>query len=108
MDEKDIINRIKELCAIRDWTLYRLAKESGITYSTLCTMLHKSTSPSIPTLIKLCNGFGISLTDFFDTTNKERPLSKSEKDLLEKWQRLTPANQQIAEKYISYLISDQK
>ena len=30
-----VIARIQELCNARGWTYYRLAKESGITYSTL-------------------------------------------------------------------------
>lgn len=36
-----VIARIQELCNARGWTYYRLAKESGITYSTLSTMLNK-------------------------------------------------------------------
>ena len=64
MCEQEIINRIRELCDARGWTIYRLAKSCDITYSTLCTMLHKGTAPSIPTLVKLCQGFGITLSDF--------------------------------------------
>lgn len=45
-----VIARIQELCNARGWTYYRLAKESGITYSTLSTMLNKENMPSIPTL----------------------------------------------------------
>ena len=41
MQEFAVITHIQELCNARGWTYYRLAKESGITYSTLSTMLNK-------------------------------------------------------------------
>lgn len=107
MQENEIIKRIKSLCEARSWTFYRLAKESGITYSTLCTMLHKTTSPSIPTLIKLCNGFGITLSEFFNTQNENALLTDAEKNHIKQWRTLSKENQEITEKYISYLLSEQ-
>lgn len=108
MQEYEIIERIKALCNARSWTFYRLAKESGLTYSTLCTMLHKANSPSIPTLIKICEGFGISLSQFFDIDNDYATLTTTEKDHLERWKSLSETNQAIAEAYISFLLSEQQ
>ncbi|MBQ8835010.1 MAG: helix-turn-helix transcriptional regulator [Oscillospiraceae bacterium] len=108
MQENDIINRIISLCNARSWTFYRLSKESGITYSTLCTMLHKSNAPSIPTLIKICSGFGITLSDFFDDGSEHILLSDPQKAHLHRWNTLTPENQAAADKYIDYLLSQQK
>lgn len=107
MQETDIIERIKSLCQARSWTFYRLAKESGITYSTLCTMLHKANAPSIPTIIKLCNGFGITLSEFFDEDNKRALLTDKQKEHLEHWDKLSADNQKLAEKYIDYLLFQQ-
>lgn len=107
MQENEIIDRIKFLCESRSWSLYRLAKESNITYSTLCTMLHKANAPSIPSLIKICNGFGISLSEFFDTNNDVALLTTEEKEYLHNWNKLSDQNKQIANKYISYLLSEQ-
>ena len=108
MQESEIIERIKALCAVRGWTFYRLAKQSGITYSTLCTMLHKATAPSIPTLVKLCRGFGISLSEFFDTDNDWATLSASQKEHLLLWDTLNDSNRQATEKYMQYLLDEQK
>lgn len=108
MQEIDIIDRIKVLCDSRSWSLYRLAKESGITYSTLCTMLHKSNSPSIPTLIKLCNGFGITLSQFFDFGDESALLTDSQKELLSKWTKLTEENRAAAKSYINFLLEQQR
>ena len=107
MQEQDILKRIQQLCTVRNWTLYRLAKESGITYSTLCTMLHKETAPSIPTLIKLCQGFGISLSEFFDTTNDWAVLSPEQKAHLQLWDQLNADNQNAVLKYMRFLIHEQ-
>ena len=108
MQEHEIIERIKSLCEARSWTFYRLAKESGITYSTLCTMLHKVNAPSIPTLLKLCNGFGITLADFFDKDNDSVFLSTEQKELLRKWEGLSSENQINTKKYIDFLLSQQQ
>lgn len=107
MQENEIIDRIQALCTARSWTVYRLAKESGITYSTLCTMLHKSNSPSLPTLIKICNGFGITLAQFFDAENPQATLSPAQKYLLDQWKSLSPDNQRAVNKYINYLLAEQ-
>ena len=107
MQEQEIITRIKQLCNTRNWSFYRLAKESGITYSTLCTMLHKANSPSVPTLIKLCNGFGITLSEFFDVTNDTALLSPEEKHVLCLWNALNGENRGAAEKYLRFLSESQ-
>lgn len=107
MQEIDIIPRIKILCAARSWTIYRLAKESGITYSTLCTMLHKATAPSIPTLIKICDGFGITLAQFFDQDNDFTQMTPEQIQHLKQWDSLDIKNKQSVEKYITFLLSEQ-
>ena len=97
MQEHEVIERIKALCKSRGWTNYRLAKESGITYSTLCTMLNKAYAPSISTLIKICNGFGITLAQFFDENFEH----------LQLWDSLSEENRAAAEKYLRFLLSEQ-
>ena len=61
----DILAKIDGYRERRGWTLYRLAKESGMQYSSLHSMFEKNTQPTIPTLTKLCKGLGITLSDFF-------------------------------------------
>lgn len=61
----DILAKIDRYRAARNWSFYRLAKESGIPYSSLHSMFEKNTQPTIPTLAKLCAGLGISMSDFF-------------------------------------------
>lgn len=107
MQEHEVIERIKALSASRGWTNYRLAKESGITYSTLCTMLNKAYAPSISTLIKICNGFGITLAQFFDEDFANAAVTPEQREHLQLWDSLTEENRTAAEKYLRYLLSEQ-
>ena len=107
MQESDIIERIKALCEARSWTHYRLAKESGITYSTLCTMIHKTNAPSIPTLLKICKGFGITPAEFFDVDSPRAFLSEEAITHIHLWEQLSKDDKSNVEKYINFLL-DQK
>lgn len=49
-------------------SIYKLAVESAVAPSTIKNILYgKSQNPGIVTLKMLCDGFGITLTDFFNT-----------------------------------------
>ncbi len=61
-------NRILELCEQKKFSIHKLAMESAVAPSTIKNVLYgKSQNPGIVTLKMLCDGFGISLYDFFDT-----------------------------------------
>lgn len=73
-DERSIITRIEELKKSKNWSNYKLAQEAGISYPTLNNALKHAHIPNILTLSKICDGLGISLSNFFsycnnDTTN---------------------------------------
>lgn len=108
MQEHEVIERIKALNQSRGWSNYRLAKESGITYSTLCTMLNKAYAPSISTLIKICNGFGITLAQFFDDDFANAAITPEQREYLQLWESLSEENRTAAEKYLRFLLAEQK
>ena len=58
MKEEFVMERILELCKERGWTKYRLSKETGIPSSTINNLIKRTNTPTIPTLIKICNAFG--------------------------------------------------
>lgn len=61
-------NRILTLCEEKNFTINKLANESGVAASTIKNILYgKSKNPGIVTLKMMCDGLDISLTDFFDT-----------------------------------------
>lgn len=60
--------RILELCDERNIAVNYLANLSGVSPSTVYSMLNeKSRNPGVVSLKKLCDGFEISLRDFFDS-----------------------------------------
>lgn len=62
-----ILLRIKELCDDKNWSTYRLAKESHVPKSTLSSLLNSTTqTPTLPILAKICHGLNMSLEQFFD------------------------------------------
>lgn len=61
-------NRLLFLCEERKMTINKLATESGVAPSTIKNILYgKSQNPGVVTIKMLCDGLGISLTEFFDT-----------------------------------------
>jgi transcriptional regulator with XRE-family HTH domain len=69
MNAKEAVaKRIRGLCKEKEIATNALAKASGITPSTLYSILNqKSKNPGIVTIQKLCDGLGISLQSFFDS-----------------------------------------
>lgn len=61
-------NRILQLLGERKMSIHRLAMESAVAPSSIKNILYgKSQNPGIVTLKMLCDGFGITLVEFFDT-----------------------------------------
>ena len=60
--------RIQELCAKKNITVNTLANISGVSPSTVYSMLNsKSQNPGVVSLKKLCDGLEITLREFFDS-----------------------------------------
>lgn len=63
-----INHRIIELCQEQDLSFSALGRSSGLPATTIKNILNgDSKNPGIVTIQKICNGFGISLIEFFDT-----------------------------------------
>ncbi len=59
--------RILELCQERDLSVNKLSNISGVTQSTVNNIVSgRNRSATISTLKKLCDGFGITIQEFFD------------------------------------------
>lgn len=63
-----IADRIINLCSERGITLNKLATICGVTQSTLNNFIcGNSKKPTVSTIKKVCDGLGMSLSEFFDT-----------------------------------------
>lgn len=74
MNILDIVKkRIIELCKIKNISLIELSIKSKISISTIQSIFYKrSKNPGIITIKKICDGFDISITDFFNTEEFEK------------------------------------
>ena len=60
--------RIFELCEEKKMAIYKLSVLSGVAPSTIKNILYgKSKNPGVVTLKMICDGFGITLEEFFDS-----------------------------------------
>lgn len=65
VENNDVLKRIEELLSSYGWSVYKLSREAKIPYSSLNNIFVRNTQPTIPTLMKICDGFQISLSEFF-------------------------------------------
>lgn len=67
MNTRDAVaNRLVLLCGQRGWTINKLATVSGVSPSTVKSILYgRSKNPGIVTIKILCDGLDISLEEFF-------------------------------------------
>ncbi len=71
-------NRLLQLLGEKKMSIHKLAMESAVAPSSIKNILYgKSQNPGIVTIKMLCDGFGITLVEFFDTedfTNLEQEI----------------------------------
>lgn len=84
----NVLARIQELRESREWSVYKLAKLSGIPQSTIATWYQKNLYPPIDKIEILCDTFHISLHDFFSPGDSD-DLSADQRTLLTKWEQLS-------------------
>lgn len=76
----DILSRITHLRTERNWSEYQLAENSGLTQSTISSWYRKNMLPTIPSLNKICDAFGITMSQFF-LENDEKTVDLNEEQL---------------------------
>lgn len=106
MTEEEVLNRIQFFLDYNHWSVYKLAKESGLSYSSLNNIFNRRTCPTIPTLEKICDGFHISLSEFFNYKKnpaKSEKLTDDEQKLLNRYQILSKKDKELLHAYLQGL-----
>ncbi len=85
----NVLKRINKMRLERNWSVYRLSLESGISQSTITNMFNRETLPSILTLEAICNAFGITMAEFFAQEEKKEAPVVSDSELLELYRSLS-------------------
>ncbi len=85
---KDILDEIDRLRINRGWSEFELAKRTGIPQPSISTWYRKRQMITIPTLEKLCKGFGITLSQFLDEGDAPISLTAEQREMLDHWSAL--------------------
>lgn len=95
-----VLETITKYRLAKGWTEYQLAEESDLPQSTISSWYRKNLYPTIPTLKKICDAFGITLSQIFDDNLESPKLNNNEIKFIETFRHLTKKQQ---EKLIEFL-----
>lgn len=101
----DTHERLRQLLNERGWTEYRLAKNCGLSESTIANIYRRNTVPSLATLEAICKGFGITMAQFF-AEGEMVEINPELKELFEKWVNLTPEQKKAANQMLKAMNKD--
>lgn len=101
----DTHERLRQLLNERGWTEYRLAKNCGLSESTIANIYRRNTVPSLATLEAICKGFGITMAQFF-AEGEMVEISPELKELFENWVNLTPEQKIAANQMLKAMNND--
>lgn len=106
LSENSVLNRIKYFLEFKHWSIYKLAKESGLSYSSLNNIFNRNTCPSVMTLEKICSGLNISLSEFFAYEKnplKSDELTVTEQEIINSYRSLSNIDKKLLEAYLNGL-----
>lgn len=89
----DVLERITYYRKQKNWSEYQLAERAGLTQSTISSWYRRNLVPTIPSLEKICNAFGITLSQFFSMEDDSFALTDNQKALLKEVGHLTDVQQ---------------
>lgn len=104
MQDRDIIKHIKQILQQRGWSNYKLAHRSNLSTETINKMLRENHSPSLYTLIKICDGLDIPISQFFAEIEG---LNDEYTQLLTDWDNLSPDDRYLVKVYMAGLLKTQ-
>ena len=101
----DTHERLRQLLNERGWTEYRLAKNCGLSESTIANIYRRNTVPSLATLEAICKGFGITMAQFF-AEGEMVEINPELKELFENGVNLTPEQKKAANQMLKAMNKD--
>lgn len=94
------LERIEELLNERNWTRYRLAKEMNDNPTSINNMFHRSSTPGVPMLRRICGAFGITMAEFYRTEGAMTVLTLQQTELIKYFTLLDAAGRDRAIAFI--------
>ncbi len=95
-----IADRIVQLCEKQNITKYQLAKRSGLSESSISNLLNRHSDPRFTTLCRICDGFGITIAQFFLPDGEKFDLTFEQKYILDIWESFNDEEKRLVNAYI--------
>lgn len=92
--EDYIPKRLEELFEKYEVSIYRISQKCGIPTTAISKIISKKNVPTIITLERICNAFGITLAQFFDD-DRYAELSGIPVEIIKAWDSLDTKEQEI-------------
>lgn len=96
--------RILELCSKGGISRYQLSLRTGISQSALSDIIKKKNIPTITTLEKICDAFGITIAQFFTDDDSIPNLSEEQTELLRSWKGLKLEEKRVIKTFLKALL----
>lgn len=100
LSEKYIADRIRELCDKKQMSMYALSQKTNISQSSLSNLMKRGSIPTFFTLERICEGLGITLSQFFAQDDERLDLTQEQKTVLLTWESLSDTEKQAVETYV--------
>ena len=95
---ENILDTITAYRKERKWSLYDLAAHAELKPSTISTWYNNNAIPTIPSLVKICDAFQITLSEFFAKAegSESAPvvLTPQQMKVIDRWSVLRPDQQE--------------
>ena len=107
---KAMVAALKKLCEQKGMSPHALAKEAGISTSTISYLMKGKTRPQVYTLLELCNVLGVSINELFDRPDTDvstetgiQYITCDEKKLLDCYRGLSDKKKELLRIYVDML-----
>lgn len=100
----EMINTLNRICREKKISWNTLAKEAGISSSTISYLMRGKSRPQVYTMLMLCNVLGVKFSELFDENCVEADEgNKNEEKLIEIYRGLTDEKREMLRTYIDML-----
>lgn len=98
----EMINTLNRICREKKISWNTLAKEAGISSSTISYLMRGKSRPQVYTMLMLCNVLGVQFSDLFDEESVETE-NRTEEKLLEIYRGFSDEKKAMLKTYIDML-----
>lgn len=107
---KAMVAALKKLCEQKGMSPHALAKEAGISTSTISYLMKGKTRPQVYTVLELCNVLGVSINELFSRPDTDvtaetgiQYITCDEKNLLDCYRGLSDKKKELLRIYVDML-----